>query len=338
MAIQTLYTTDSGNDFIAKLNSNFSDIRNLDFPDNDCRTRFIQEMNTKAQLLGMTGTTFYDSAGNQPIGQLSYDHTAYPQAWESANANVMTAMDALRLLIYASGAQHINDAWNIQSFTLNYRNGTTSKTATITSTVFISTTYQSSINALLASYDILGGKTGSWGYAPLNAHTLVIVARSKTTGKVYAATNFSTTTSATSSNNKFIEIKKALDYVDASGANPSFSKGGCVVAELPMITPSLLNRATIPTSYSYGGTTSSYPASVSKVMTAILLCDNVLDLNQKVTVHESDRQPPTGTNFVAGDTMRLRDYLQCMLVESSNTSAQVIARYVGNILLNRDNL
>ena len=89
--------------------------------------------------------------------------------------------------------------------------------------------------------------------------------------------------------------------------------------------------------YDYGKAVEVYPASVSKVMTAILLCDNILDLNAKVAVKESDRQPPTGTNFVAGDTLRLREYLQCMLMESSNTSAQVIARYVGNILLNKDN-
>lgn len=335
----TLQATDidNGGEFFRKLNANFAEAANpqSSHTDAECRTRFIAEMNKKAALLGMTGTTFYDPAGNQPV-TLYNDGSGYPQMFISENANVMTAMDALRLLIYASGIQHINDAWNIQSFTLNYRNGSTSKSATITSTVFTSSTFQSSINALLASYDILGGKTGSFGFSPINAHTLVIVARSKATGKVYAATNFSTTTSATSSNNKFIEIKKALDYVDAGGANPSFSKGGCVVAELPVITPSLLNRATIPTSFSYGGTTSSYPASVSKVMTAILLNDNVLDLNQAVTVHESDRQPPTGTNFVAGDVLTLRDLLQFMLMESSNTSAQVIARVVGGILLDRD--
>lgn len=338
----TLQATDidNGGEFFRKLNANFAEAANpqSSHPDAESRTRFIAEMNKKAALLGMTGTTFYDPAGNQPmtIYRPNYQTDGYPEAFVSANANVMTAMDAMRLLIYASGVQHINDAWNIQSFTLNYRNGSTSKSATIESTVFASTTYQSSINALLADYDILGGKTGSFGFSPINAHTLVIVARSKATGKIYAVTDFSTSTAGTAADNKFIDTKKALDYVDASGANPSFSRGGCVVAELPIITPSLLNRATIPTLFSYGGTTSSYPASVSKVMTAILLNDNVLDLNQAVTVHESDRQPPTGTNFVAGDVLTLRDLLQCMLMESSNTSAQVIARVVGGILLDKD--
>lgn len=333
MAIQTLYTTDSGNDFIAKLNSNFSDFGNLDFPDNDCRTRFIQEMNTKAQLLGMTGTTFYDPAGDQPATFASTSQ--YPELWLSENPNVMTAMDALRLLIYASGVQHINDAWQIQQFTLNYKNGTTPKSATIQSTIFYSSTFQTSINALLGSYDILGGKTGSYNISPIYTNTLVIVARSKATGKVYACVDFSTA-SNTASNNKFIDIKKALDHVDASATQPTFTQGGCVIAEMPMLTPSLYNRFNFDLAFDYGKAVSVLPASVSKVMTAILLCDNILDLNTKVAVKESDRQPPTGTNFVAGDTLRLREYLQCMLMESSNTSAQVIARVVGNKLLNDD--
>jgi len=332
--MEQILINDNGTQFIGKLNNNFDEVGLYNYPDNDCRTRFIQEMNTKAQLLGMTGTTFYDPAGNQPA--TFADPTQYPDLWLSENPNVMTAMDALRLLIYASGIQHINDAWNIPSYTLNYKNGTTSKTATITSTVFYSSTYQNSINALLASYDILGGKTGSYNISPIYTNTLVIVAKSKSTGKVYACVSFNTA-AATASNNKFIDIKKALDYIDASGAAPSFSQGGCVIAEMPTLTPSLYNRYGFELDYDYGKTVEVYPASVSKVMTAILLCDNILDLNQVVKVKETDRQPPTGTNFVAGDALRLRDVLQCMLMESSNTSAQVIARIVGNILLNRDN-
>ena len=333
MSIQTLYKTDKGNDFIAKLNTNFADIDNLAFSDNDCRARFIQEMNTKAQLLGMTGTTFYDPAGDQPATFASTSQ--YPELWLSENPNVMTAMDALRLLIYASGVRHINDAWQIPQFTLNYKNGETSKSATIKSTVFYSDTYQSSINAFTGSYDILGGKTGSYNISPIYTNTLVIVAKSKATGKVYACVDFSTA-SYTASNNEFIDIKKALDYVDASGTQPTFTQGGCVIAEMPMFTSSLYNRFNFDLAFDYGKSVSVLPASVSKVMTAILLCDNILDLNAKVAVKESDRQPPTGTNFVAGDTLRLREYLQCMLMESSNTSAQVIARIVGNKLLNDD--
>lgn len=338
----TLQATDidNGGEFFRKLNANFAEVSNpqSSHTDRECLARFVLEMNKKAALLGMTNTTFYDPVGFQPANSMpNLDWSEYTEAYKTNDANTMTAMDALRMTIYASGVQHINDAWNIQQFTLNWRNGTTAKTATITSAVYISSYCQSSIDALLASYDILGGKTGTWGYSPYNAYNLVFVARSKSTGKVYAVADMATATGNTSSVNRFIDAKKALDKVDASGSTPSFSRGGCCVCELPSITPSLLNRADIDLLYSYGPNVSVHPASTSKVMTAILLCDNVLDLNQQVTIHEADRLPPSGYNFVAGDVLTLRDLLQCMLTESSNTSAMVIARVVGGILLDRDN-
>jgi len=337
----TLQATDidNGGEFFRKLNANFAEAANpqSSHTDRECLARFIQEMNKKAALLGMTNTTFYDPVGLQPISLLNIANlsTNYPEVFSINDANVMTAMDALRMTIYASGIQHINDAWNIRQFTLNWRNGTTAKTATITSAVYTNSTYQSSIDALLASYDILGGKTGTWGYSPYYAYNLVFVARSKTTGKVYAVADMSTANN-TSSNNRYIDAKKALDYVDASGSTPSFSKGGCCVCELPSCTPSLLNRADITLGFSYGPNVGVHPASASKVMTAILLCDNVLDLSQQVTVHEADRLSPSGYNFVAGDVLTLRDLLQCMVTESSNTAAMVIARVVGGILLDKD--
>lgn len=330
--------SDNGGQSFNKLDANFVGAANpqSSHTDAECLTRFISEMNLKAALLGMTNTTFYDPVGLQPAGLIPVDLSDYPNMFVSENANTITAMDALRMTIYASGLQHINDAWNIRQFTLNWRNGATAKTAIITSAVYNSNVCQASIDALLASYDILGGKTGTWGFSPYNAYNLVFVARSKTTGKVYAVADLATATGNNASNNRFIDAKKALDKADASGSSPSFSKGGCCVCELPAITPSLLNRADIDLLYSYGSTTSVHPASTSKVMTAILLCDNVLDLNQSVTVHEGDRLPPSGYNFVAGDVLTLRDLLQCMMTESSNTSAMVIARVVGGILLDKD--
>lgn len=340
-----MYTigNEGGEDTINKINANFQELSNQGggvspYTDTQCKQRFIQEMNKKAALLGMTYTTFGDPAGNQPVlmDWPNYQ-TTYPELFIVDSANEMAAIDALRLITYASGIRHINDAWNIRQFTLNYKNGNTSKSATINSTVFISGSYQSSIDALLGDYDILGGKTGSFPYSPYNANTLVVIARSKSTGKIYAVVDFSTTTGTSSSNNKFIDTKSILDHVDKNGAAPSFSKGFARIYELPFVTTSLFNRADITPLYSYGADAVSYPASVTKVMTAILLNDYIVDLNQPVTIHESDRQPPTGTNFVAGDVLTLSELLQCMLMESSNTSAHAIARVVGGILLDKDN-
>ncbi|MBQ1485251.1 MAG: serine hydrolase [Muribaculaceae bacterium] len=343
MAIQIIQSSDNGGTFIGKLNDNFTELygyhNQSTYTDRQCLTRFIQEMNTKAALLGMSSTTFYDPVGLQPVSSLNIANlsTNYPQAFSINDNNVTTAMDALRMLIYASGVQHINDAWNIPSFTLNFMRGTTAMSDTIYSSVYSSSTYQSSIDALLASYDILGGKTGTWSKTPFYAFHLDFIARSKSTSKVYAVVNMSTSTANSASDNRFIDAKKALDYVDANGSNPNFSRGGCVVAELSPYTPSLFNHADITLAYEYGKTTSIHPASTTKIMTAILLCDSVLDLGQKVTIHEDDRLPGSGYNFLDGDVVTLRNLLNCMMTESSNTSAMVVARVVGGILLDNDN-
>lgn len=333
---------DNGGQFFNKLNANFEEIPNpqSSHTNAECLTRFISEMNKKAALLGMENTTFYDPVGIQPLESIpGFDLSEYPDVFVSANANTITAMDALRMIIYARGVQPINDAWSISQFSLNWRNGITEKTETILSSVYNSPVYQSSIDELLASYDILGGKTGTWGYSPYKAFNLFIFARSKSTGKVYVVINMSTSTSYSESDNRFIDTKKVLDLVDAGGDTPLFDKGGCCVCELSDITPSWLNRADIGLLYSYNPTTVFHPASTTKVMTAILLCENVLDLDQSVTVQESDRMPPllaSGYNFVAGDVLTLRDLLQCMMTESSCTSAMAIARVVGGILLDKD--
>jgi len=82
------------------------------------RNRFIQEMNTKAQDIGMEHTVFYDPAGNQPVHyQGSKGDTManlYPNYWTAGNLwstpyiNTMTARDAIKLLMYAKSIPELN--------------------------------------------------------------------------------------------------------------------------------------------------------------------------------------------------------------------------------------
>lgn len=353
--MKQLYTTQTATEFVNNINSNFmeSSSGSSSYTDAECRNRFIQEMNKKASLIGMTNTNFIEPAGNQPSDYNSPQ--LYPELFIVYGRNTMSVRDALRMLIYASGVQHICDAWNIRQFTLNYQNGKNNKTATINSTVFNNTAGSADIAALNNSYDILGGKTGSvfvktngnttWG----GALCLVLIVRSKATSKVYAVSyirsgNTVVSGSETSSSNRFKDVKNSLDYVDngmISGTEPSLlSNANIAVAEYQYVTPAMLNRVgDLKILYSNGNIDDGtiHPASVTKLMTAILLTDNVLDLNQKITIHESDRQPPTGTMFYSGDVLTLRDMLQCLVTQSSNTCAVAISRYVGKILLDRDN-
>lgn len=74
--------------------------------------------------------------------------------------------------------------------------------------------------------------------------------------------------------------------------------------------------------------------SVSKVLTAIVACDNIIDRNMVIEVKKNDYSATTsGHNFIVGDKIKFCDALRVLMMESSNTIANAIARTVGKIIL-----
>lgn len=76
-----------------------------------------------------------------------------------------------------------------------------------------------------------------------------------------------------------------------------------------------------------------YPASITKVMTAILLMENCNDLETKVTVTQEDYESLLGTglvvaNLVPGEELTLNACLNMLLVQSAADAANVIVDYV----------
>lgn len=76
-----------------------------------------------------------------------------------------------------------------------------------------------------------------------------------------------------------------------------------------------------------------YPASTTKIMTALVVLDNVQDLNQKVTVLPEDFNgiPPDGSmaGFVVGEEVPVIDLLYGLMLPSGNEAANTLARFVG---------
>ena len=77
------------------------------------------------------------------------------------------------------------------------------------------------------------------------------------------------------------------------------------------------------------------PASITKIVPAIITLENCENLNQEIRVPAVCINALEGTNsstvdLVAGETLTLRQLLGCMLVSSANDAANVIAHYVGN--------
>ena len=85
--------------------------------------------------------------------------------------------------------------------------------------------------------------------------------------------------------------------------------------------------------YEKNATTAYYPASITKVLTAIIVLENCTDLEDKVTfsnaaVNTNLEQNSTIIGAVPGDKLSVRDCLYGLLLQSANDCANALAEYV----------
>ncbi len=75
-----------------------------------------------------------------------------------------------------------------------------------------------------------------------------------------------------------------------------------------------------------------YPASTTKIMTALIVLENVDDLEQKVTVTQEDfngvEADSSKAGFVVGEEVSIMDLLYGLLLPSGNEAANTLARVV----------
>ena len=83
-----------------------------------------------------------------------------------------------------------------------------------------------------------------------------------------------------------------------------------------------------------------YPASLTKIMTCLLLCEMVPDLdNTVITAKASILGSFAGQNvslagILAGEQLTARELLYCMLLQSGNEAAAMVADYLGDQSIN----
>jgi D-alanyl-D-alanine carboxypeptidase len=83
--------------------------------------------------------------------------------------------------------------------------------------------------------------------------------------------------------------------------------------------------------------TSRYPASVTKIMTALLVLEHVEDLSAQITFSESAVDIPwyaSRMGMQAGDTMTVYDALHALMLVSANEVAWALAEYVSGSIEN----
>ena len=84
-----------------------------------------------------------------------------------------------------------------------------------------------------------------------------------------------------------------------------------------------------------------FPASLTKIMTAVIVLEKIKDLDTvKITAKESVLRLLDGTDsshadIVTGETLTMRQLLYCLLVQSANDAAVIIADYLGEGDINK---
>ena len=293
------------NDRLQDIEKNLSDITvsnggNI-ASDENAEKIFVDEMNKKVKQLGGT-SKFLNSSGLTAAGQLA------------------NAYDFSVITLHASTKNEIASVWGQDTYSLDIK-GENPRTVEVNSTV--------TSPSLENYYSLIGGKTGTLGYI----HNLTAIVADN--DNLYVGTIMK------GSEDRFADLKNAIDEtikkengkpynIDLVGTNDTIFS----VIKYPKYNPTLTtNNKPIPI-LSKNENIRTSPASMTKVLTCIVLIENVSNLNQTITFQESDFVGGSGVELKVGDVITLRDALYTMLLSSSNDTAKAVARVVGHHIIN----
>ena len=265
--------------------------------DTECVARFMEAVSEKASALGMTGSTFTRPAGD--------------------GGNMTTARDLMRMLVEAAGYKEIARIWGKSTRAIPVL-GANARTVTVNTTV--------TDPDLEGAYHVFGGKTGSWA----GTEDLVIVAETESHGMVAGVVM-----DATSGAARFDAMKELLDVVDGKGTEVT-SAVSAIACAVPAGNVFQYEGYPFPVLYEQSADTETIPASVTKVLTAMVALDHTPDIHETVEFRASDAIGGSGAVFQTGDIVTVEDALYAMLLPSSNMAAQAVARTVGRKLLERE--
>ncbi|MDD6644797.1 MAG: D-alanyl-D-alanine carboxypeptidase [Oscillospiraceae bacterium] len=98
----------------------------------------------------------------------------------------------------------------------------------------------------------------------------------------------------------------------------------------------LVNLDTGVTVYSKEADTKRYPASLTKIMTYVVVAENIKDFGKKIKITSESLKPLEGTGSSisavsdnVGKSLTVEQLLQCLMISSGNDAALVLADYVG---------
>lgn len=179
-------------------------------------------------------------------------------------------------------------------------------------------------------YSILGGKTGT--LVP-NIYNLAMLVGDKE-NNVYAVTVLK----SSNSNQRFLDAKILLDIArnrsKKSESILTYKDLEGISGEVIQIknNPLFWTNSSFEKLISFNSEKRVSPASLTKLMTAILLTESISNMQEKFKIIESDIVKGSGPRFFDGDILSFNEALFLMLLPSSNTVAKAVSRIIGKKL------
>lgn len=304
------------------------------YDDNVCTETFVNAMRDKASKMGMS-ITIEGVAGFPDLQSSDGKSTA-------------------KLYAMASGYDVLAKIWNQKDDITIHSKGDVKKSHILHSSVYGDNDGANHwASSLTNFYDMLGGKTGTWGYPAYNLLGAAIKGPRDTTLIGWVRRN----PGENQTSNRWHSMKILMDIAFALIENPSENisqleesliESGVIGAQvLKLPSGNILNYETFDfyksdsryenyNIYGYNNEAQGPIASNTKVLTAITALDNLSDLNSLVEIKAEDLVgggSSADPEFVEGEKFTVKELLYAMMMPSSNTAARALARYVGEILI-----
>ena len=272
--------------------------------------RFVAYMNEKAESIGMTASHFNDAAGMH---------------------NLSTARDLLRLAVYAKQYPVLDGIWSTDTYVSQVK-GPNERTITSVSR---------SINPDLTDYyQVLGRKGGTLISHTYNlfVYNLVSFLQIPNSDDQLLVVVMYAYGGNDTSENRFHATRQVADLAMAIYNAPDRN-----ICDMPVCCENAI-AAVLPAGgkcyddlrilYEKNADMPGRPMSVSKVLTAICVLDHIEDLKQTITydVYDTNIGGFYVKDYFADDRISYKDALHVLMLDSSNVTAQALARSVGKIL------
>lgn len=275
------------------------------FSDVECKSAFVAYMNAKAQELGMTDSHFTCGSGYY------YETSA------------ITPYDALKMTLRAEGCLYLPNIWYKSEYDMHIK-GPNARTEHIICT---------ERGNFQNYYTLFGCKTGT----RVGVANVVFLCNAPNDNWFIGSIINSDAEHRWDDAKKLIDIANLLyDNPQADISSITLTATGACVALMPCHQPLAYDNFTIQPIYQKNPSIAHYPASTTKVMTAICALEWINDLNDYFEIKDSDITEGTGGVYHNGDLITFKDALYAMMLPSDNTVAEAISRIIGKKILEND--